>query len=444
MHFSKKLRERPGSRKAWDINSYRGIQRRLTAHESFNGEARVRMRGEGRSLASDDSPSWNNRKGSAVLAVPKETMMKRFRFVGIFLLPVVLAAFIVSAQAQDIQRKLDIYGYFSTRWEKTFDEPTLQDNQIVEEESAGTWSYPSLNLMMQGQVSNNFRVFLNLNGGGADTLKVQNYWGEYSASRAVNIRAGKIYRKFGLYNEILDAVPTYYGIEPPELFDKDHLIISRTTTLMLHGAVDAGTGILNYSISNDSGEGESQMGAFPTGWDLNYRTGTGSFTFGTSGYASFGPAVSDVGVGDGAPQSGVLPWMAEDDFKVLGVYTEFNKYNLTLQFAYWNADHTALRDPDSTVSMILGGNPNAQQLARFLIDPLAPVTASNINTNGNYDVNTAYVRGGYSIESKIGEWGPYFQWDYYSNPETIGKKKYGGDNEAGVSDNGKFVKWTGG
>ena len=185
--------------------------------------------------------------------------MKRFRFVGIFLLPVVLAAFIVSAQAQDIQRKLDIYGYFSTRWEKTFDEPTLQDNQIVEEESAGTWSYPSLNLMMQGQVSNNFRVFLNLNGGGADTLKVQNYWGEYSASRAVNIRAGKIYRKFGLYNEILDAVPTYYGIEPPELFDKDHLIISRTTTLMLHGAVDAGTGILNYSISNDSGEGESQI-----------------------------------------------------------------------------------------------------------------------------------------------------------------------------------------
>ena len=372
--------------------------------------------------------------------------MNRFKLVSTILLLTILAAAAMNAHAQDgNQRKLDIYGYFATRWEKTFDEPTLQNGEIVKEKAAGTWSYPSLNLMMQGQVTNDFKVFLNFNGGGADKINVQNYWGEYSPFRSVNIRVGKTYRKFGLYNEILDAVPTYYGIEPPELFDADHLIISRTTTVMIHGAVDAGKkGILNYSVSNDSGEGESQMGAFPTGWDLNYKSSTGSFTLGTSGYASFGPAISDVAVGDGSPKSGVLPWMARDDFRVLGFYTEFNKSNLLLQFEYWNASHTALRDPDSTVAMILGGKPNAQQLARFLIDPLAPVTPSNINTKGDYKINTAYIRAGYSIESKVGEWGPYFQWDYYSNPETIGKKKYGGDNEAGVSDNGKFVKWTGG
>jgi hypothetical protein len=35
----------------------------------------------------------------------------------------------------------------------------------------------------------------------------------------LNLRPGKIYRQFGLCDEILDAVPAYYGIEPPELFD---------------------------------------------------------------------------------------------------------------------------------------------------------------------------------------------------------------------------------
>ena len=35
------------------------------------------------------------------------------------------------------------------------------------------------------------------------------------------LRTGKIYRPFGQFNELLDAVPTYLGMEPPELFDKD-------------------------------------------------------------------------------------------------------------------------------------------------------------------------------------------------------------------------------
>jgi len=31
---------------------------------------------------------------------------------------------------------------------------------------------------------------------------------------------------------------------------------------------------------------------------------------------------------------------------------------------------------------------------------------------------------------------------WYSNPETIAKKKYGGDNEAGAADDGVFYKST--
>ena len=69
-----------------------------------------------------------------------------------------------SAQAQDTQRKLDIYGYFATSWEKTFNEPSLQNGQIVKEKAPAAWDYPSLNLMMQGQVSSKFRAFLNFNG----------------------------------------------------------------------------------------------------------------------------------------------------------------------------------------------------------------------------------------------------------------------------------------
>ncbi len=357
---------------------------------------------------------------------------------------VLVFAYTASAEAQDTQRKLDIYGYFATSWEKTFNEPALQNGEIVKEKAPASWDYPSLNLMMQGQVSEKFRVFLNFNGGGGEDLSVRNYWGEYSAMPEFNIRVGKIYRKFGLYNEILDAVPTYYGIEPPEVFDPDHLIVSRTTTLMVHGAFDAGKGVLNYAFTNDSGEGDSLSGAFPVGWDFNYKTSTGNLTIGTSGYTSAGPANSDVDVGEGSPKSGVLPWMAEDDLRIVGVYAEFKIKSLLLQSEYANAEHTALRDPSKTLAMIDGGNPNAFQLARFLKNPSAPATIDNINTNGNYQVDTAYVRGGYSIETEVGEFGPYFQCDYYSNPETIAKKTYGGDNEAGVSDNGKFVKWTGG
>jgi len=46
---------------------------------------------------------------------------------------------------------------------------------------------------------------------------------------------------------------------------------------------------------------------------------------------------------------------------------------------------------------------------------------------------------------KTEEWGeitPYLQWDYYKNPEMIADKGLGGDNEAGLSDDGSFVKQT--
>jgi hypothetical protein len=258
----------------------------------------------------------------------------------------------------------------------------------------------------------------------------------------VNLRLGKIYRKFGLYNEVLDAVPTYYGIEPPELFDFDHLVLTRTTTFMLYGALAAGSGALHYSFTTDNGEGDPVKDTVPIGWDVNYKFRGGNFVAGVSGYTSGGPTVSDIGLGDGSPKSGVLPWMAMDEFDVIDGYLEGHLGSLTVQTEYTHAKHVARRDPATVVEMIALARPNAAQRARFLIDPSGPIDEDNVNRAGDYKVKAWYLRAGYSFETRVGNVAPYVQWDWYENPETIAKKTYGGDNEAGVADDGKFTKAT--
>jgi uncharacterized protein YhjY with autotransporter beta-barrel domain len=66
-----------------------------------------------------------------------------------------------------------------------------------------------------------------------------------------------------------------------------------------------------------------------------------------------------------------------------------------------------------------------------------------VNTKAKYTIDTAYFRGGYEIAvGQLASVTPYVQVDYYSNPETINNKDLGGDNEAGLTDNGKFEKYT--
>lgn len=338
------------------------------------------------------------------------------------------------------QSKLDMYGYFSTRYEKTF--ATTGPHGTIDKASPGEWTYPYFNLMMQYQPADKFRLFFNLNGSGAGTIDVRNMWGEYSFDRAFAVRAGKMYRKFGLYNEILDAVPTYYGIEPPELFDADHLMLSRTTSLMILGSFDLGSGSLNYSATTDNGEGDPVKDAFPIGFDLNYNFGNGDYTIGTSGYTSNGKGLPNVGLGEGSPKSGVLPWMSGDDFTVFGGYAESRIGALTLQAEYWSSVHSADRDPASIIEIMNSTYINAEQTSRFLINPTDSLSENNVRVHTDYNIVTWYFRAGYSFETSIGEVAPYVQWDYYKNPETIAKKKYGGDNEAGVADDGVFNKST--
>ena len=365
------------------------------------------------------------------------------RLVGWWGLLGVLTMLFVGASDLKSQSKLDIYGYFSTRYEKTFE--TSGQNGIIAPADPSAWTYPSFNLMMQYTPAQKFKIFVNLNGANVSTVDVRNLWGEYSASSYLTVRVGKMYRKFGLYNEILDAVPTYYGIEPPEIFDTDHLIVSRTTTAMLYGNLTAGPGILNYSASTDNGEGDPLNDpvkhAFPIGYDLNYKFGAGDYTVGVSGYTSNGTALPNVALGDGSPKSGVLPWMAGDKFSIFGGYGEAKVDNFTFQAEYWQSPHKAMRDPANVLAIIAGTSLNARQLGQFLIDPNGSVAdEANVRVPADFTIKSWYVRAGYSFETSLGEVAPYFQWDYYSNPETIAKKKFGGDNEAGVADDGVFNK----
>lgn len=361
----------------------------------------------------------------------------------LFLL-ILLVGFFATDLARS-QSPIQIYGYFATRFEKTFLEPYVENGNVKKEDAVGEFSWPYFNIMMQQNLSDQFKVYINLNGSGAENLGVRNFWGEYSNGQHLNVRFGKIYRKFGLYNEILDAVPTYYGIEPPELFDNDHLMLSRETIFMLYGGVDLGPGTLNYSFSTDNGEGGPFESVWPIGFDFNYALGN-DFKIGTSGFVSGKNALSDVSMGDGSPKNGVLPWMSNDDFSVMGGYVQAQLFDkLTLQAEFWTSSHKATRDPASVLMLIQNTNINKAQRERFLKSPSVIdefLTEDDINTVGDYDISTWYFRAGYSFETSIGEIAPYLQWDYYSNPETIAKKTYGGDNEAGVADDGIFNKST--
>jgi len=299
---------------------------------------------------------------------------------------------------------------------------------------------------VQGSISNKYRYFINLAAPGAgghssdEAVGVRNAWVEMPvAGRFLAVRFGKMYRRFGLYNEMLDATPTFIGIEPPELFDKDHLMVTRTTNLMLHGTAPLGNQTLVYSVS--TGNDEKAGDAVPIGADVHIDF-SGVAKVGTSYYDTNGAAEPTSGMGDGSPRGGVINWMSEDDYQVFGGYAQLTSGGLTLQGEYWASPHSAVRDEESLLALADAGL-NARQSARYFVDgdPENGVNDGKVT----YVVQTWYGRAGYQIP--VGDKAsitPYGQVDYYSNPETIAEKDFGGDNEAGLSDDGRFFKYTAG
>ncbi|MED5371249.1 MAG: hypothetical protein VX899_09560 [Myxococcota bacterium] len=340
-----------------------------------------------------------------------------------------------------------IYGFVDAYTEKVSQTPAGVDDQgnTVWEENPYEFDVLNFNVMGQSTLHGRYKVFFNLAspGSGGSTsdapLSIRNAWVEAPlAGGYLAFRAGKMYRRFGLYNEILDATPTFIGIEPPEIFDKDHLMVTRTTNLMVFGAVPVGATTLNWSVT--TGNDERAAGAIPLGADANIDLG-GVLKLGSSFYTTGGAATPSRAVGEGSPRGGVANWMAEDRYQVYGGYAQLNRGGLTVQTEYWQAHHSGTRDEDAVMAMADGGLSEAQ-MERFFTggDP-----TKGVRTQAEYIVRASYIRAGYQIA--IGEnrsITPYLQTDYFSNPEIVASKSLGGDGEAGLSDDGAFYKYTAG
>lgn len=339
-----------------------------------------------------------------------------------------------------------IYGFIDAYFEKVGQSPVGVDGagNTVKESNPHEFDVANFNIMVQGTLASRFRYFVNLAAPGAGSsssdegIGVRNAWVEMPiAGDYLQLRAGKTYRRFGLYNEILDATPTFLGIEPPELFDADHLLVTRTTNLMLHGQISSGESTVSYALM--TGNDERAANEIPIGFDLNWDWGA-KIKLGTSFYTTAGDAAPTRGVGAGSPRGGVLNWMASDQYFVVGGYGQVNLDGFTLEAAFWHAPHKARRDPDAVLALQEAGL-NARQRQRFGLSGDAP-TASDVVTDVEYAVSAGYLRTGFGIDTKIGQITPYAQIDFYTNEETIQNKRFGGDNEAGLSDDGSFTKPT--
>lgn len=140
-----------------------------------------------------------------------------------------------------------------------------------------------------------------------------------------------------------------------------------------------------------------------------------------------------------------MPWMARDHFVVFGGYAQLTLEGFLLQVEGWQARHDAERDPDAVLKLA-NAKLNPRQAERFgLVTAAGP---EDVVTEADYEVNTAYARLGYSFSWEMSgledpiEITPYAQLDWYQNPEAIADKDFGGDNEAGLSDDGQFTKAT--
>jgi hypothetical protein len=351
------------------------------------------------------------------------------------------------AEADATPFRAKLYGFIDSYWEKSGRTPESigADGATDYEKNPYEFDVLNLHVMVQGALYEKYRFFVNLAAPsvGSPTedgpVQVRNAWVEAPLwGRYLNVRAGKTYRRFGLYNEILDAVPTFIGIEPPEIFDRDHLMLTRTTNLMLHGSADAGPAVFNYSLT--TGTDERVSGAFPVGGDLNFEFPFG-LKLGSSFYFSGGGAESGKKVGEGSPTGGVVDWMAKDTYRVLGGYAQLRKDGWILQAEYWRAHHDARRDPAQVALLLADGSLFASQVQRFTVDG----DPGMIRTKAKYDIDAFYFRGGYEFAlGRLSSLTPYLQYDYYSNPEAVKSKSLGGDNEAGAAQDGKFHKYTAG
>lgn len=352
----------------------------------------------------------------------------------------------------ELDRDLNLYGYINTNAEQQFVFPSVgADGITVKKNDPFEWvPVKAFHLYGSAYLSEKIDVLFNL-AYFDETIEVRNAWGNFKISRELQVRVGKMYRRFGLYNEKLDQIPTFTGIEPPEIFDADHLFITRTTNFMLHGNRNFGSTNVQYSLTTENGEGGAAQGVVPLGWDLRMKSDRHSLVFGTSGFASSmngNNTTSTVEFNDGPAKGGVLPWMDGDHFFLTGLFGEKQIGRVNLQVEYWIARHDALRNPDNVLTLVREAGINPQQRQRFLgansNKPDDQLTTADVIVPVSYDIKTYYIRLAYNIDTRHGQFVPYLFLDWMSHPEVINNKDYGGDKESGLADDGIFTKTSAG
>jgi len=126
------------------------------------------------------------------------------------------------------------------------------------------------------------------------------------------------------------------------------------------------------------------------------------------------------------------------------VFFEKKFGNFLIQSEYWTASHKAVRNAANTLEIVSNAGINDKQRENFLGNNASKadvdLTEADVVTNVNYTASTFYVRLAYEIQTPKGQIIPYVFYDWMSNNEVIQNKRYGGDNEAGFADDGKFSK----
>ncbi len=261
---------------------------------------------------------------------------------------------------------------------------------------------------------------------------------DFGEESQFSIQAGKMFRKFDLYNETLNHYIVFMGIEAPELFDSDHTI-PRYANLSFSWWL----GKWNFNVDTGNSESGAKQDLVPLGWDFRYDYG--GLVFGTSGYSSSitgKSTVPGVELGEGPAKGGVLPWMKEHRYAIFGSFVrkEFNR--MMVESAFWYSPHTGERSREGVITLLANTHLNQRQRENFFGEfqslPDDALTANHVETNAKFDVRTAYLRLGYSLQRTVF----YAHWDWMDHPEVIAEKKWGGDNEAGLSDQGSFTKWS--
>ena len=343
-----------------------------------------------------------------------------------------------------------LYGYIDTQFRTLTIQhglPTAEANNLPNELAQEKDPYTvNLNVMAQGHLFEKFHWFINLGAieagdpaRGDVAVGIRNAWVEAPLYREhLILRVGKTYRRFGLYNEILDAAPTFPGVEQPEFLVEGQLLTTRTTNVMLHGSWINGRDRLMYALH--TGMDEAQTGVVPIGGDVRYSI-RDTYLFGTSFYWTGGAALPSRQVGDGLPQGGVKDWMTDDNYYVFGGYVQVTRGPLLLQVEYWNAQHNAHRNPLEVIKFATAATLTPAESQRF-VNGVANPTIMDVNINARYAVQTFWARLAYEIDlHKLGTLQPYIHLDWYSDPESFEGAALGG-NETGLYDDNQLYRVT--